>query len=506
MKTTTGMGSAADSIPYLELSGVTKRFPGVRALHDVALQLYSGEIHVLMGENGAGKSTLLKTMFGSHRPDEGHILVQGQPVEFHTPRDAMAHGIAMVHQEMSLVPQMTAIQNVTLGQERARVGFVDMATRRRVALKSLKRLGFKGDPDAPISALGVAQQQIVELARAISTDANLIILDEPTASLSLNETDRLFEILQELRSEGHALVFVSHRMAEIFELGDRVTVLRDGEVMRTMPMSPDVDEMMIVNLMVGRTLDDSTPPPAAVLGDEMLRVEGLTRPGAFRDVNLAVRAGEIVGLAGMVGAGRTELARGIVGADPTTAGRVIVDGKELRKRTPASSIHAGIAYLTEDRKGQGLVMGMSLAENITLPRPPGRAGWINRRAQHASAESLQKRVALRGSVSRAAGTLSGGNQQKVVLAKWLATNAKIFIFDEPTRGIDVGAKSEIYALMEQLAEHGAAILMISSELPEVLRMSSRILVMKKGELVAELSRADASEQAIVAAASLETVK
>jgi ABC-type sugar transport system ATPase subunit len=492
-----------DGVPYLALKGVTKEFPGVRALHNVDLELFPGEIHVLLGENGAGKSTLLKTMFGSHQPNEGEIRVQGRPVQFHGPRDAMDNGIAMVHQEMSLVPQMTAIQNISLGREKSRVGFVDMATRRSDALKNLTRLGFIGDPNAPISELGVAQQQIVELARAIATDAKLIILDEPTASLSLNETDRLFAILRELREEGHALVFVSHRMAEIFELGDRVTVLRDGEVVKTLLMSPEVNEIGLVNLMVGRTLDNSTPPPAGVLGAERLVVEGLTRPGAFHNVSLSVRAGEIVGLAGMVGAGRTELARGIVGADHTSAGRVVVDGQELRRRNPATSITAGIAYLTEDRKGQGLVMGMTLAENMTLPNPPGKVGWINRNRQLREAEGLQKRVALKGSVTRAAGTLSGGNQQKVVLAKWLATDAKVFIFDEPTRGIDVGAKSEIYALMEQLAERGAAILMISSELPEVLRMSSRILVMKKGELVAEMSRKDATEQAIVAAANLE---
>lgn len=493
-------------VPYLALKGVTKEFPGVRALNNVDLDLFVGEIHVLLGENGAGKSTLLKTMFGSHLPNAGEIIVQGRSAQFHGPRDALANGIAMVHQEMSLVPQMTAVQNMSLGRETSRGGFIDMAGRRAEALRNLARLGFTGDPDAPISELGVAQQQIVELARAIATDAKLIILDEPTASLSLNETSRLFDILRELRAAGHALVFVSHRMAEIFELGDRVTVLRDGEVVRTLPMTQDIDEHFLVNLMVGRTLDESTPPPAGVLGDEMLTVEGLTRPGAFRDVSLTVRSGEIVGLAGMVGAGRTELARGIVGADPTSVGRVLVDGKELQRRTPASTIEAGIAYLTEDRKEQGLVMSMSLASNMTLPRPPGKLGWISRKQQHHDAVSLQKRVALKGSVMRAAGTLSGGNQQKVVLAKWLATDAKVFIFDEPTRGIDVGAKSEIYALMEQLAERGAAILMISSELPEVLRMSSRILVMKKGELVAEMSRENATEQAIVAAANLEKAR
>ena len=497
---------SSNTIPYLALRGVTKEFPGVRALNNVDLDLFAGEIHVLLGENGAGKSTLLKTMFGSHLPDAGGIHVQGQRVQFHGPRDAMANGIAMVHQEMSLVPQMTAIQNMSLGREKSQAGFIDMAGRRAEALRSLARLGFHGDPDTPISELGVAQQQIVELARAIATDAKLIILDEPTASLSLNETSRLFDILRELRAAGHALVFVSHRMAEIFELGDRVTVLRDGEVVRTLPMTQDVDEHLLVNLMVGRTLDESTPPPAGVLGAEMLTVEGLTRPGAFRDVSLTVRSGEIVGLAGMVGAGRTELARGIVGADPTSEGRVLLAGEELRRRTPASTIAAGIAYLTEDRKEQGLVMSMSLASNMTLPGPPGKLGWISRKRQHHDAVTLQKRVALKGSVMRAAGTLSGGNQQKVVLAKWLATDAKVFIFDEPTRGIDVGAKSEIYALMEQLAERGAAILMISSELPEVLRMSSRILVMKKGELVAEMSREDATEQAIVAAANLEKAK
>jgi len=493
----------ATAPPLLELEGIGKSYPGVRALNGVSVAIRAGEIHVLVGENGAGKSTLLKTMFGQVIPDEGTIRVDGRPVTLRSPADALHHGIAMVHQELSLVPQISAVKNVMLGRERARLGVIDRADRERQARQVLERLGFHGDPMAPVGSLGVAQQQVVELARALSVDARLIIFDEPTATLSEPETRRLFEIMKALRAEGHALVFVSHRMPEVFELGDRITVLRDGKEVRSMPMTPDLTEADLVGMMVGRELEQAETARVAPVGRELLRVEGLTRDGVFRDVSFTVAAGEIVGLAGMVGAGRTEVARSIVGADPLDAGSITVKGRPLDHPTPRKAIDAGIAFLPEDRKEQGLARSMSIASNISLPHPPGRWGLLSRSGQRALAEEQTSRVALAGSVLRPGGALSGGNQQKVVLARWLTTGADVYIFDEPTRGIDVAAKSEIYRLMHELVEAGAGILMISSELPEVIRMSTRVLVMRRGSLVAELTRDQATEEAIVAAASLE---
>lgn len=498
-----GQTAAAPGAPLLELHDISKSYPGVRALDGVNVAIRAGEIHVLVGENGAGKSTLLKTMVGQVIPDEGTIRVDGQPVVMHSPADALGNGIAMVYQELSLVPQISAIRNVMLGRERARLGVVNRPDRERRAREALDWLGFRGDPNAPVGTLGIAQQQIVELARALSINARLIIFDEPTATLSQPETRRLFEIMKTLRAEGHALVFVSHRMPEVFELGDWLTVLRDGKEVRSMPMTRDLTEAEVVAMMVGRELHQATVASTTCIGAELLRADGLSRAGVFRDVSFSVAAGEIVGLAGMVGAGRTEVARSIIGADPVDRGRVTVKGRPLIDPTPRKAIEAGIAFLPEDRKEQGLALAMSIASNVTLPRPPGRWGALSRGKQRALARKHASRVALAGSVLRPAGALSGGNQQKVVLARWLTTSADVYIFDEPTRGIDVAAKSEIYRLMNELAYAGAGILMISSELPEVIRMSTRVLVMRKGSIVAELTREEATEEAIVAAASLD---
>jgi len=497
------MTASTATAPLLELENISKSYPGVQALNGVNVAIRPGEIHALVGENGAGKSTLLKTMFGQVIPDTGTIRVDGRPVDLHSPADALGNGIAMVHQELNLVPQISAIKNVMLGRERARLGVVNRVNRERRAREVLEWLGFHGDPMASVGTLGVAQQQIVELARALSIDARLIIFDEPTATLSQPETRRLFEIMKTLRDEGRALIFVSHRMPEVFELGDRMTVLRDGKEVRSLPMTTDLTEADVISMMVGRDLDQAAAAPTTRTGAELLRAEGLSRTGVFRDVSFTVAAGEIVGLAGMVGAGRTEVARSIVGADPLDAGTVTVKGLPLTQPTPRRAIDAGIAFLPEDRKEQGLALTMSIASNVSLPRPPGRFGALSRRRQRALAEQQKSRVALAGSVLRPAGALSGGNQQKVVLARWLTTSADIYIFDEPTRGIDVAAKGEIYRLMDELVAAGAGILMISSELPEVIRMSSRVLVMRKGSIVAEFTREEATEEAIVAAASLD---
>jgi ABC-type sugar transport system ATPase subunit len=492
-----------DQTSLLLLEGVSKSYPGVKALQDVSLELFPSEIHALIGENGAGKSTLLKILFGVVLADQGTLHLNGKVVKLGSPAEALAHGISMVHQEVSLVPQLTAVQNIVLGRERSSVGFIDWAAARKEALAALRRLDFPANPNIPVGRLSVAQQQIVELARALAVDAKVIILDEPTASLSVHESERLFGILRELRTAGHALVYVSHRLAEVFDLADRATVLRDGRLIGTVKRGPDLTEKTLVKMMVGRGLDDFANLPHVQLGESILQVNGLKRSGVFRDISFEVRRGEIVGMAGMVGAGRTEVARGIVGADRLHGGTVSVRGKPIALRKPADSVKAGIAFLTEDRKRQGLALRMTLAQNATLPAIPNRFGFISRARQRQDARGSLVRASSTMSVSRLAGQLSGGNQQKVVLAKWLLTNSEIFIFDEPTRGIDVGAKAEIYALIRELADNGAAILMISSEMPELLRMSDRILVMHEGDLVGEMSRAEASEERVVACASGE---
>jgi ABC-type sugar transport system ATPase subunit len=479
-----------DGRSLLLLDGVSKSYPGVKALRDVRLELFAGEIHALIGENGAGKSTLLKILFGVVSADQGTLHLNGEPMKLGSPAEALAHGISMVHQEVSLVPQLSAVQNIVLGRERSVAGFIDWASARKEAVAALKRLDFPADPNVPVGRLSVAQQQIVELARALAVDAK-----------SMHESEKLFGILRELRSAGHALVYVSHRLAEVFDLADRATVLRDGRLIGTVERGPDLTEKTLVRMMVGRGVDDLTNLPQGQPGESILQVAGLTRAGAFRDISFEVRRGEIVGMAGMVGAGRTEVARCIVGADRLDAGTVTVRGKPIVLRNPADSVKAGIAFLTEDRKHQGLALRMSLAKNATLATTPARLGFIDRRRQNESARASLARTSANMPVTRLAGQLSGGNQQKVVLAKWLLTNSEIFIFDEPTRGIDVGAKAEIYALIRELAEKGAAVLMISSEMPELLRMSDRILVLHEGAMVGEMSRAEASEERVVAYAS-----
>jgi ABC-type sugar transport system ATPase subunit len=487
--------------PILSLEGVSKSWPGVKALDNVRLELFSGEIHALIGENGAGKSTLLKVLFGAHRPDAGTLHVEGSLVQLGSPSDAMANGISMVHQEVSLVPQLSAVQNIVLGREKSAAGFIDWKAAKRDALAALKRLDFTANPNVPVQRLSIGQQQLIELARALTIDAKVIILDEPTASLSVHESEKLFTILRELRAAGHALVYVSHRLAEVFDLADRATVLRDGKYIGTVLRGPQLTEKTLVSMMVGRGLDNLTNLPETPPGEPVLEVKGLAREGAFHDINFEVRRGEIVGMAGMVGAGRTEVARCIVGADKLDAGTIRIRGKETAIASPADAVKSGIAFLTEDRKHQGLALRMSLAKNVTLAGTPSRFGFIDRRRQNEVAASSLARASAHMPITRLAGQLSGGNQQKVVLAKWLLTDSDIFIFDEPTRGIDVGAKAEIYALMRELTEKGAGILMISSEMPELLRMSDRILVMHEGGLAGVLTRAEANEERIVSYAS-----
>lgn len=487
-----------DATPALEVRDLTKTFVGVNALVGVSFTAYPGEVHTLLGENGAGKSTLLKTVFGVQRPDSGQILVDGQAVDFHRPADAMSAGIAMVHQELSLVPQLTAVQNIVLGREANTAGVINWKEARARAREALARLRFDARSDIPASQLSVAQQQIIELARALSTDAHIIILDEPTASLTSAESARLFTLIHQLRSEGKAIIYVSHRLKEVLDLSDRVTALRDGKLVATRTRSEITGEQDLVQLMVGRNLaalgvagENKTP------GDELLRVEGMTVPGVVDNVSIQLHAGEVVGLAGMVGAGRTEFARAVIGADKSTSGTVFVRGKQVRIKKPIDAIKHGIALLTEDRKHQGLALGMTTASNVTLMDPPSRFGILNRRKQREVATEALKPLNTKMQIDRPVRTLSGGNQQKVVLARWLRENSDIYIFDEPTRGIDVGAKGEIHAIMRSLADAGKAVLMISSDLPEVLAMSDRVLVMRRGQVVADIPRAQATEEEVV---------
>ncbi len=488
-------------VPFLEARGLIKHFPGVTAMDGVSLSIYPGEVHALLGENGAGKSTLLRTIFGAQQPDSGEILFQGEPIVFTGPADAIGRGIAMVHQELSLVPQLNAIQNVVLGMESTTAGVIDWRAARKRAIPALAKFGFSGSPLRPVGNLSVAQQQLIELARGIAAGARMIIMDEPTASLTTHESDQLFNVIRQLRSEGCAIVYVSHRLAEVLDLADRLTVLRDGAVVSTLTRDEIIDEPQLVRLMVGRNLDAIGINSNTEPGEEVLSVVNLSVPGVVTDVSLSLRRGEVVGIAGMIGAGRTEFALGLIGALHSQADSVRINGRLVNIRSPHEAVHAGIAYLPEDRKTQGLILQISTARNLTLPNPPGRFGFVDRGAQRRTAASVMAQLGSKTSVDALVSSLSGGNQQKVVVGRWMLTDSEIFIFDEPTRGVDVGAKAEIHRLMRHLADEGKGVLMISSDLPEVLAMSDRVLVMRRGRLTAEFDRSEATEEVIVAKAA-----
>ncbi len=482
------------------MHGIVKSFPGVHALKGVQLDLQPGEVHALLGENGAGKSTLIKVLGGAHRPDEGTIEIDGQPVEIASPADSQRAGVGIIYQEFNLVPAMTARENIFLGQEGSRVGILPVREERRKARELFERLGVDLDPEALVRRLTVAQQQVVEIAKALLLESRIIVMDEPSAALSPREVEGLFRIIRELKSQGIGIVYVSHRLDEIFEICDRATIYRDGEHIVTRPIS-DLTRESIIELMVGRRLENEFPHREVSdntrTSGEGLVVSNLNRGTEVRDVSFNVRRGEIVALTGLVGAGRTEVVRLIFGADQRDSGSVKLDGHELAIRSPRDAIRTGICLLTEDRKHQGLVLNRSVLENFGLPNllSFSSGGLINRRRERAAFERYvdQLRIRISGPDQRAA-NLSGGNQQKVVLAKWLERNAEVVIFDEPTRGIDVGAKYEIYLLMQQLAADGKAVLMISSELPEVLGMADRIIVMHEGRVTSEITDVESATQ------------
>ncbi len=475
----------------LSLSGMVKAFPGVLAIRRADLQVRRGEIHALVGENGAGKSTLIKIVTGAHRPDQGRIELAGQSVTIESPLDAAARGVAAIYQEFTLVPQLSVRENLFLGRETARWGWLDRAWERRRARQALRALDVDLDPEARAGDLTVAQQQLVETARALLADAQLLIMDEPTAALTPREVERLFAVLGRLRSEGRGLLFISHRLEEVLTIADRVTVMRDGETIASEAVAGLTRERL-VEQMVGRSLEREFPERTVTIGETVLAAEGLCG-GKIRDVSFRVRSGEVLGIAGLVGAGRTELARLCFGADRLTGGVIRMAGRVASMKTPRQAIALGIGLLTEDRKEQGLVLGLSALENFALPNLShwSRRGWIDTRAERSAFERFVQslRIRISGSAQQAA-HLSGGNQQKLLVARWLENDARVLIFDEPTRGIDVGARYEMYLLMNELAARGKAIVMISSEMEEILGMSDRILVMHEGRIRGELDARD----------------
>jgi len=490
----------------LKLTNIGKSFSGVPVLKNVDLDIRPGEVHVLLGENGAGKSTLIKIITGAYTKDEGEMYWEGRPVNIQGPSDAMRLGIATIYQELNLIPELTVYENLFLGREIKRGGkfsFLDRKEMKAKAAQLLKLLGQDIPPDRKVSSLGIGKQQLVEIAKALTLDTKLIIMDEPTSSLSASETEQLLGTVLELKKRGIAIIYISHRLEELMRIGDRITILRDGAKIATLnARETTTDEM--VRLMVGRTLDDKYPKEHFVKGAEGLRVEKLRLKGSDREISFTAYQGEILGISGLVGAGRTELARAIFGVDPVESGKIYVFGRETPIRSPRDAIRAGLAFITEDRKGEGLILDQTLDFNMTIASlKKFRNGpfLLLNRLKEVSADFISKLQVRPGDVKKHARKLSGGNQQKVVIAKWLCTNARVFIFDEPTRGIDVGAKVEVYRLINSLVADGAVVIIISSELPEILGICDRILVMHEGRITADLPRGEADQEVIMKAAT-----
>ena len=489
--------------PILRMTGVSKSFPGVVALEGVDLDLMAGEVHILLGENGAGKSTLMKILSGAEERDGGEILVDGKPAVLGSPRAARELGISIIYQELTLVPQLSAPANIFLGKEPTTpMGLLDLEAMKRDARGLLDGLGVAVDLEAAVGALGIAEQQMIEVAKALSENARILVMDEPTSALTSSEIDQLFAAMTRLLERGVGIIYISHRMNEVERVGTRVSVLRDGRKIGTY-RTGDVSIDELIRLMVGRPVGDHFPRRRAPPGVEVLRVSGLSRRGVLHDIAFSVRRGEIVGISGLLGAGRTELARAIFGADRSDEGDIQVKGRAALVRSPAAAIRAGLGLLPEDRKTQGLVLALSVRENLALTsaRRLSRFGLIDSAGEVSLSQRFVDDLRIRTpGIEQRAGALSGGNQQKIVLGKWLAASVDVLIMDEPTRGIDVAAKVEIYELMNRLTADGAGILMISSELPEVLGMSDRILVMRGGRVVSELLAADATQEILLGAA------
>ncbi|MEA5155254.1 sugar ABC transporter ATP-binding protein [Raineyella sp.] len=490
-----------DPTPVLSLDRVSKRFGPITVVDEVSVDLYPGRVTALLGENGAGKSTLIKMMCGVYQPDGGRILVDGRQTTIPDTRVAEAHGIATIHQELNLAPNLSVAENVMLGRTPASFGLVRPGEMKRRAKAALDRIGLDVDLDRPVGTLGVARQQLVEIAKALAVDARILILDEPTAALTGREISQLFEVVEELRAKGVAMAFISHHLDEIAEIGDSVTVLRDGRFVGRVPASTPEDEL--IRMMVGRDIDEQFPRRPAPPGDVLLKVDGLTAPGRFTDVGFEVRAGEVLGIAGLVGAGRTEVLRAIAGADDYTSGTIHLQGQRLPRGRVAQAISLGIGHVPEDRKAQGLVLGGTVEENLGYATlwSTGHAGLADRRGQRQRAADVAKQLRVRfASLDQPVRDLSGGNQQKVVFGRWVQAHSRVLLLDEPTRGVDVGAKVEIYELINRITDNGGAVVMVSSELPEVLGMSDRIVVMSRGRVAGELPVAQATQDNVMALA------
>jgi ABC-type sugar transport system ATPase subunit len=490
--------STSQGSVLLEMQGIGKTFPGVRALEGVQLTVMEGQVHALLGENGAGKSTLIKILSGAYAKDEGQILFEGQPVEIRGPHDAQALGISTIYQEFNLATDLTVAENVFLGHLPTKWGRVDWSTVRTRTREILDTLGVEFSVDAQIKSLSVAEQQLVEIAKALNRKTRILVMDEPSALLGERDLENLFRVVRSLQAQGIGIIYISHRLREIFVLADEVTVLKDGRYISTQRVA-DVTMDDLVKLMIGRDLKDVYPKRTVEHGEVLLEVSSLSQSKLLRDISFQLHAGEIVGFAGIVGSGRTELARAIFGADPSS-GEMRIDGKPYKPHSPAAAIRNGVALVTEDRKAQGLFLQLSVRINTTISglRRLTRLGVINFRKELALVKRMIQELRIKTPTpSFLVVNMSGGNQQKVVLARWLSVGTRIFLMDEPTRGIDVGSKSEIYQIMDELTRQGVGIIMISSELPEVLGMSDRIMVMRQGRIVKELSRAEASEETIM---------
>jgi ribose transport system ATP-binding protein len=488
----------------LQMVSITKRFPGVLALDGVDFELRTGEVHAIVGENGAGKSTLMKVLSGAITPDKGHVRLDGQPITIPNPIAASRMGISMIYQELCLAKHLCAGENIFLGREPTRAGFVDFRQLHARAQQFLDQLQCGVSSRQRTAHLGIAQQQMVEIAKALSQNARFLVMDEPTASLSDAETQRLFSIIASLRQAGVGIAYISHRLEEVMQIADRVTVLRDGRRVATMPIT-QTDLAQLVRLMVGREIQQVYPQRHAQIGHEVLRVEGLSRPPFLHDISFSLRQGEVLGLAGLMGAGRTELVRTLFGAEPFTAGRIFLHGRLVSIRSPQQAVAAGLALLTEDRKRDGLALGLPIRANITLADLSQviQGGFLRLNKERRIATELAQRVDIRApSIDQPVRHLSGGSQQKVVIAKWLLTRARIFLFDEPTQGIDVATKAEVYRLIDHLAQEGAAIILISSYLPELLALADRVLVLCRGRITGELSRAQATQENVLRLAAL----
>jgi ribose transport system ATP-binding protein len=505
---TTTAGDIAASAPVLEMRNISKTFGSAKALSDVSLTVHAGEVHALMGENGAGKSTLMKVLSGAYRADPGgSILIDGHPIVTGDPIRAKASGISVIYQELSLAPNLTVAQNMFLGAEPARYGVLDKATTRELAAPILKRLGIEFGPNQLVGSLSLGERQMVEIARALTTNARIIVMDEPTTSLTSRETDRLFEVIAGLKAQGIAIIYISHRMEEIYQLADRVSVLRDSSYVGTLDRK-DLSASKLVSMMVGRDLSSFYKKEHRASAGEAVTVLSVKNVGDGRrvhDCSFDAHAGEVLGIAGLVGSGRTELARLIFGADQKTSGTVALDGRELTVSGPRDAMDAGIAYLTEDRKGLGLFLDMSINENINIGvigEDAAKGGVLNFAAARERAARAIKSLSIRTqSASINVGALSGGNQQKALIARLLETKPRAIIFDEPTRGVDVGAKSEIYRIIDELAQTGIAIVVISSDLPEIIGIADRVLVMREGRIagtVAGTAESPITQEAIMA--------